>query len=138
MNADEIKRLVLAADDRSPVAVEVPEWPAVERVWMRPFCGDDRDWWDQLSQSKLGEREDGSDKDLRGLRAAAVARSWCTEDGDPLGFTEAEVALLGQKSARALQRCFSVVCELSGLGEDAYDDAKKNSPPAPSENSGSS
>jgi hypothetical protein len=40
-------------------------------------------------------------------------------------FTDAEVAELGNKSAKALDRVFTIAQRINGIGTDAVDTAKK-------------
>jgi hypothetical protein len=48
----------------------------------------------------------------------------CDSQGDRL-FDDSEIAALGRKSARALDRVFSVAQRLNGIGVDQVDAAKK-------------
>lgn len=116
---------ILSARDRSPVAVSVPEWrtkAGEETVYVIGLRGDE--------VARLSGLE--NDEAFR----LACAMGMCDESGQPLGFSEAEVLLLGEKSSAALRRVYDKIEKLSGLGDD--EDAGKNSPGTKTEGSGSS
>jgi hypothetical protein len=48
----------------------------------------------------------------------------CDASGERL-FADSDIALLGRKSARALDRVFSVAQRLNGIGAEQVDAAKK-------------
>jgi hypothetical protein len=96
--------------------VRVPEWGG--EVNVRELTGNERDQYDAIAYDRRG--------DFRGLRAALVAIALCDENGESLGFTEAEVEQLGNKSGSAIDRCFEVVKDLSGMNEDGIEEAEKN------------
>lgn len=108
--------------------VKTPEFGEGTTVCVRELTGDERDLFDQLVTDREGK--------LRGLRAELVAIGLCSESGESLGFTAAEVKQLGEKSGAAIDRMFERIRDLSGMGPDAHEEAVKNSQADQSENSG--
>ncbi len=142
MTPAEIKAAIWKADDRPVEEVLTPEWAAagLASVCVVGMMADDRDWFDQIQNEKRYPVDDDGNLaperiDYRGLRSALLSRTWCTPDGKLLGFTELEISKLGEKSGAAIDRIYRRARDLSGLGEDAVEKAKKNSPPTPGENS---
>lgn len=92
------------------------------------MTGDERDRFDQ-TVVEYG-------KNLQGLRSEFAALVLCDENGESLGFTEAEVKQLGAKSGAVTDRIFEHGKALSGMGADHVEEAEKNSQADQSENSG--
>ncbi len=107
------KEAILAADDLPRELVNVPEWGG--DVFVRTMTGADRDAFEASLIGKEGRMEN--------VRARLVSLTLCTETGDRL-FDDAEVAALGKKSARALDRVFSVAQRLNGIGTEQVEAAK--------------
>ncbi len=108
------KELILAADDLPRERVNVAQWGG--DVFVRTMTGTDRD---AFEASLIG-----SDSRLENVRARLVALTLCDESGTRL-FDDGEIAALGRKSARALDRVFSVAQRLNGIGTAEVDAAKK-------------
>ena len=108
------KEAILAADDLPRETVLVPEWGG--DVYVRTMSGTDRDAFEASLLEKDGRMEN--------VRARLVALTLCDSQGDRL-FDDSEIAALGRKSARALDRVFSVAQRLNGIGVDQVDAAKK-------------
>ena len=108
------KDAILAADDLPRETVNVPEWGG--EVLVRTMSGTDRDAFEASLLEKDGRMEN--------VRARLVALTLCDPQGDRL-FDDSEIAALGRKSARALDRVFSVAQRLNGIGVDQVDAAKK-------------
>lgn len=108
------KDAILAADDLPRETVNVPEWGG--EVLVRTMSGTDRDAFEASLLEKDGRMEN--------VRARLVALTLCDAQGDRL-FNDSEIAALGRKSARALDRVFSVAQRLNGIGEEQVDAAKK-------------
>ena len=108
------KDAILAADDLPRETVSVPEWGG--EVLVRTMSGTDRDAFEASLLEKDGRMEN--------VRARLVALTLCDSQGDRL-FDDSEFAALGRKSARALDRVFSVAQRLNGIGVDQVDAAKK-------------
>jgi hypothetical protein len=123
---------------RAPVieTLEVPEWGGA--ISIRRLSGNGRDAWD-LFRSLNRDPETGRFRpDMRHFRATLVALSLCDERGESLDFAPEEIAALSEDDGSVLDRLFDACETLSGLGSNAVGDAKKNSGPAPSDDSGTS
>ncbi len=108
------KENILAANDLPLECITVPEWGG--EVMVRTMTGADRDAFEASLIGKEGRMEN--------VRARLVSLTLCDAAGARL-FTDAEVATLGNKSARALDRVFTVAQRINGIGTDAVDAAKK-------------
>lgn len=109
---------ILQADDIRKEEVEVPEWGG--SVWVQTMSGKERDRFEASIISAKGERN------LTNLRAKIVALSVIDESGKRL-FTFEDALELGKKSARALDRVFSVAQRLSGFTPQDVEEMTKNS-----------
>jgi hypothetical protein len=108
------KDAILAADDLPRETVNVPEWGG--EVLVRTMSGTDRDAFEASLIEKDGRMEN--------VRARLVALTLCDAQGDRL-FDDSQIVALGRKSARALDRVFSVAQRLNGIGVEQVDIAKK-------------
>jgi len=122
---------ILGADDLPRELVECPEWDG--HVFIRTFQSTERDAWEQ---SIVSVSEGSSQANLENARANLVSRVACDEEGKAL-FTVQQIERLGQKSAKALGRCFDVASRLNGLSTDDMDEIVKNSSGDQSADSGS-
>jgi hypothetical protein len=135
---------ILEAQDLETEIVPVPEWGGDVRV--KGLTGEERDSYEAAC---LQERPsyDAKGKQVRGrtemarnlsnVRAKLVARSIVGEDGERL-FTDHDVAVLGKKSAAALERVFDVAARLSRLSDEDVEELAGNSDAAQSGDSPSS
>lgn len=125
------KDAILKADDRQVEVVNVPEWGGKVRV--RGLTARERDAFEaditEERQGKDGEAE--AKVDTKDIRAKLAQRSMVDADGGLL-FTQAEVTALTQKSAKALNRVFSVAQRLSGLTRKDVEELAGNSDAATS------
>jgi hypothetical protein len=108
------KDAILAADDLPKERVNVPEWGG--DVFVRTMTGTDRD---AFEASLIG-----NDGRLENVRARLVSLTICSESGERL-FSDDEIASLGSKSAKALDRLFAVSQRLNGIGAEQVESAKK-------------
>ena len=108
------KENILAANDLPMESLTIPEWGG--DVMVRTMTGADRDALEASLIGKEGRMEN--------VRARLVSLTLCDAGGVRL-FTDAEVAALGNKSARALDRVFTIAQRINGIGTDAVDVAKK-------------
>lgn len=108
------KDAILAADDLPRETVHVPEWGG--DVFVRTMTGTDRDAFEAGLIGKDGR--------LENVRARLVALTLCDAAGERV-FDDTQIAALGRKSARALDRVFSVAQRLNGIGTEQVDLAKK-------------
>lgn len=98
---------ILAAKDTTIEKVAVAEWGG--EVCIRGLSVDERD---DFEARTIAAREPGT-KDTR-VRARLVALCACNEKGEKI-FTEKDVAILGMKSAAALEQVFIRCMKLSRL-----------------------
>lgn len=108
------KSTILAANDLPSESVPVPEWGG--DVLVRTMSGTDRDAFEASLLDKDGR--------MQNVRARLVALSLCDANGARL-FEDNEIAALGLKSARALDRVFSVAQRLNGIGAEQAVAVKK-------------
>ncbi|TRV27228.1 MAG: hypothetical protein EWV88_05055 [Microcystis wesenbergii Mw_MB_S_20031200_S109D] len=108
------KENILAANDLPLECLAIPEWGG--DVMVRTMTGADRDAFEASLIGKEGRMEN--------VRARLVSLTLCDADGVRL-FTDAEVVALGNKSAKALDRVFTIAQRINGIGTDAVDTAKK-------------
>lgn len=113
------KAAILAAEDRRYETVQVPEWGGEVRVGS--MTGLQRDRWEA---AVLRYRSDGGDLN-ESVRALVVASCVVDEDGKPL-FSLEDVASLGQKDARPLNRVFEVASKLNALTREAAEELRGN------------
>jgi len=122
------KDQILQADDIRKEQVEVPEWGG--SVWVKTMSGAERDQLEASIISTPGERN------MENLRAKIVALSVVDPNGERL-FSFEEAIELTKKSARALDRVFSVAQRLSGFTPQDVEDLTKNSSAGQGESSSS-
>jgi len=113
---------IMAMPELTVEIVEVPEWGGAVRV--KALSGAERDRYEasltQLKGKKLEFR-------LANVRARLAAMTIVDEAGKPI-FDAADVAELGRKSAKALDRIFTVAMRLSGLRDEDIDELTENFP----------
>lgn len=122
---------ILGASDIKSEDVHVPEWGGTVRV--KGLTAAQRDRFEAESVTGAGKRRDVN---LVNIRARLVALSIVGDDGQPL-FNPGDVKALGDKSAGALDRVFSVASRLSGIGEDDIEELGKPSEETASDDSSS-
>lgn len=124
------KDQILQADDRHMKEVEVPEWGG--SVIVKTLSGDERDQFEEsiLTKDLSPDRR----RTFKGIRAKLVALSVIDENGDRL-FTFEEAKLLGEKSARALDRVFAAAQRLSGFTQKDMEELTENLPEGQSDDS---
>ena len=103
---------IIQSDDLPTETIQVPEWGGEVKV--RTMTGTDRDSFEASLIGKEGR--------LENVRARLVSLTLCDELGNRL-FGDADINVLG-KSAKALDRVFSVAQRLNGIGTDQVDIAK--------------
>jgi hypothetical protein len=108
------REAILGADDLAPTRVRVSEWGGV--VLVRQLTAADRDAFEVSILSEQGAVN---------LRARLVALVAVDEDGARL-FAAEDVEALGAKSARAVDRVFSVAQKINGLGQAELEDLAGN------------
>lgn len=119
------KAQILSAEDRGRELVDVPEWGG--SVYVQAMSGAERDAF-EASMLEINEDAKGrvtTTRKMENLRAKMCARCLVGEDGVRL-FEEADIAALGAKSAKALDRVFSVAQRLNGVGEKDLEELAGN------------
>lgn len=104
---------ILQCDDLPRETVQVPEWGG--EVQVRTMTGTDRDTFEASLIGKEGR--------LENVRARLVSLALCDGEGHRL-FSDADITVLGGKSAKALDRVFAVAQRLNGIGSDQVEAAK--------------
>jgi hypothetical protein len=122
---------ILQASDIRKELVAVPEWGG--EVYVRSLSAKERD---EFESSMLTFKGKTQEVNLRQARAKLAALSICDEEGKRL-FSDADVAALGNKSASAMQRVWTVAQRLSAITEEDMEELTKNSGSARSEGSSS-
>lgn len=116
------KSAILEADDLPLDTVKVPEWGG--SVVIRGMTGAERDAFEATIFVGKG---DDRELNLHMLRAKLAAMSIVDPETHERMFNEREITLLGQKSARALQRVFDAAQELNGMTKDDVEELVGNS-----------
>jgi len=115
------RELILEASDLTQAQVDVPEWGGF--VKLRMMIGLERSVFEQ---SMVTVKVDGTrEQDLTNVRVNLVALTAIDEAGNLL-FSKDDVARLGTKSSKALNRVFEASTELNALGDTAVKNAVKN------------
>ncbi|USC17041.1 hypothetical protein [Rhodococcus sp. 11-3] len=124
------KSAILAVDDRRYEEVDVPEWGG--KVLVRSLSGKERD---QFETSTVSVNKKGQPvQNLENVRARLLAMSIVDpEDRSKLLFSQKEVAILGDKSARALQRIFNACQEINAITEDDVEELTESFDEDPAE-----
>lgn len=127
---------ILAAQDMKPVKVPCPEWSKDGKrgyVHVRPLASWEAEKW----EADVAEAKENNQYMPQQYRAALCLKCLCTADGDPL-LSADKLKALTQKSAGPIQRIVKRIIEISGMSNEAVEEAEKNSAPAPGDSSGSS
>lgn len=127
LNRDDI----LGADDLARELVSCPEWGG--DLYIRCLTGAERD---RFEAEMLADAEEDQRTRFFNLRARLVVLAVCDEHNMPL-FMLNDVEALGCKSAKVLDRLFSVAQRLSGMTREDVEALTKNSVNVPNDASGS-
>lgn len=112
---------ILGLDDIKTDELHIPEWGTY--VHVRGLTGRERDLYEESLHQRRGR---DMQINLRNARAKLVVLCTVDESGKRL-FIEKDIAKLGEKNARALDRIFSKARDLSGLSDDDMEELTKNS-----------
>ncbi len=115
------KEQILAAADLPEEVVDVPEWGG--KVLIRGMTGAERD---AFEESVMVTRGNNRELNLRNFRAKLVALSIVDPVTKERMFSDNEVAELGKKSARALQRVFEAALRLNGMTAESVEELTKS------------
>jgi hypothetical protein len=111
-----------AATDISKKLVRVPEWNG--SVWVFGMTSKERDDFEQTMIEIKGKN---TTRNMANIRARLCARCIRTDStGSKRMFKADNIEKLGQKSARAVDRIFTVAQRLSGMSSEDVDELAKN------------
>jgi len=111
---------ILKMKDVFTEEVDVPEWNGT--VLVRGLTGKQRDNFEAGLLERRGRR---MIPNTANIRAKLVAWSVVDDDGSRM-FTDAEAEELGDKSASAMDRIYTVAAKLSGLTEEDVEELAEN------------
>lgn len=114
---------VYQADDLTREFVAVPEWANGDPeagVYIRTMSGTERDQFEEDISKTKGKK---TEINFKNIRARLVAMTACDENGKPI-FTN--IDKLGEKSSKALDRCFGVAQRLNGMTDKDVEGLAKN------------
>ena len=114
------REAILKANDIEKREVYIPEWGG--SVYVRGMTGRERD---QFEASIIRQRGRDTEINMKNARAKLVVMCTVDQEGNRL-FTDADVAPLADKSAKALDRIFAVAQELSGITREDMEELTEN------------
>lgn len=114
------REAILKANDIEKREVYIPEWGG--SVYVRGMTGRERD---QFEANIIRQRGRNTEINMKNARAKLVVMCTVDQEGNRL-FTDADVALLSEKSAKALDRIFVVAQELSGITREDMEELTEN------------
>ena len=114
------REAILKANDIEKREVYIPEWGG--SVYVRGMTGRERD---QFEATIIRQRGRNTEINMKNARAKLVVMCTVDQEGNRL-FTDADVALLSEKSAKALDRIFVVAQELSGITREDMEELTEN------------
>jgi len=116
----DIRQAILDADDLPTEPIDVPEWDMT--VYVRSMTGYERDLYEGGLISKTGlpmsER-------MLNLRSTLVVLCTVDENGERI-FTDDDKQLVGQKSAKALERIVEAAQRMNELSDTDIEEAAGN------------
>ncbi len=104
---------ILEFDDIETVVVPVPEWGEKVAVRLKVLTAAERDAFEASTVTTKGGKQKPN---LANLRARLVARCMVDADGKRI-FESGDVARLGNKSSKALDRLFAKCQEINGFSD---------------------
>jgi hypothetical protein len=110
------KEQILAADDSGLLEVPVPEWDG--SVYIRCMTVAARDAYEN-------DWVQNKHKGVENFRTKFLQKVLCDADGQLL-FTEQEIAVLGEKSARVMNRLWTKAMSHNALAESDVEQLAKN------------
>lgn len=123
--AQSVRERILALADRVREPVDVPEWAEAvgdAKLYIAAMSAADRDVWEaELVEKKMR----GARALLHGFRAALVARCLVDENWQRI-FTDDDVAALGAKSDKPLDRLFDVATRVNAIRPEDAEAVEKN------------
>ena len=120
---------VLKADDNMEEYVEVPQWGGTVKV--KGLTGNERDRYEASLVKGTGRNREVT---MKAARAKLVVLGTIDEEGKQV-FNSKDVAALGKKSAKALNRVANAIQRLSGLTAEDMEELTGNSDDGQNESS---
>lgn len=111
---------ILNVKDIKTETIHVPEWDGDVKVKM--LSGTEREEF----ESSLFDEKTGSVKtNMRNLRSRLISLCVVDDAGTRI-FSDKDIEILSQKSARALDRVFKIAQSLNAIGQKEMEDLTKN------------
>lgn len=115
------RKKILEANDLTSKTVPVPEWGG--EVIIKMMTGTERDLFeDSLFEGRGKDRK----SNYKNLRAKLLSMCLVGEDGKRI-FSDKDVDSLGNKSAKSLDKLYTLAAELNGIGAKEEEELTKNS-----------
>lgn len=114
------REAIAEVDDVEYDTVPCPEWGG--EVRLKSIKGRQRD---EYEQSLVVERGGSRQMNLRNARAKLIVLCAVDERGDPL-FLPDDLAMLGRKNAKPIDRLFDACRKLAGLSDDDVEKLTEN------------
>ena len=120
----DLRKQILNADDLKTERVFVPEWTD-QPLYIRKLTSIERD---ELERDVVQFNSDGTvEQNMVNFRGKLLVRTLCSDsEGRIRIFTDSDAELIGQKSADAVNKCFSKSKQLSGISEEDQEKLVKN------------
>ena len=112
---------ILEVNDLTTRIVPIPEWKG--DVIIKMMTGTERD---QFEDSLFEGRGKDRKSNYKNLRAKLLSMCLVGEDGKRL-FSDKDIESLGGKSAKALDRLYTIATEINGIGAKEEEALTKNS-----------
>jgi len=112
---------ILEVNDLTTRVVPIPEWKG--DVIIKMMTGTERD---QFEDSLFEGRGKDRKSNYKNLRAKLLSMCLVGEDGKRL-FSDKDIESLGGKSAKALDRLYTIATEINGIGAKEEEALTKNS-----------
>lgn len=113
---------ILGYDDIQTVTVPVPEWGPKAAVRLKVLSAMERDAFEASTVTTKGGKQKPN---LANLRARLVARCMVDGKGSRV-FESGDVARLGNKSSKALDRLFSKCQEINGFTDSDIEELSED------------
>ncbi|MCG8430382.1 MAG: phage tail assembly chaperone [Candidatus Omnitrophica bacterium] len=111
---------ILQVSDLDRKVINVPEWNG--DVMVRTMTGAERD---NFEQSLFDQKGKSTKANMDNLRAKLLAKCLVNEEGSKL-FSEKDIGKLGEKSAKVLDRLYTIARDMNGIGADDEEEMIKN------------
>lgn len=129
-----LRDMILDADDRPALAVDVPEWGCT--VYVQTLSGHGRTAW----LAEVDEFQRDGEKRLSGMEAIKLSlliKTLADEDGVPI-FARGDREVLAGRSAKVLDTLFQAAQKVNAFTDDEAEEIAGNLPEAETSGSGTS